>query len=431
LQKLLKKINKKKAMEQKKSKILTLSLSKHSNIISFIDGTCVRKDISRVCKLFRKASAVRCFSHTVGNLFVCQPNDVNYFKKETTDKLRKSLAKFESDPNLIEEMIAEALNLIFQKHAPSSKGESVKVKDELYLNQKADFDVKIFGKFLAKNAYIKKVYLGGSFIGHEEGEFEQLCTGLGENRGLSEFYFSDNCVQINEKLPQFLADAVAKNRTLKVLDLSQNALGQHAGSLEIFCEGLLRNKGLEWLNLGNMGIGQYLDELKFLAEMLEKHPKLKILNLGRNTELFLHEANARAFSEGLKNAKKLEQLTVNNCDLGKRDLDLEILKDGILGNKSITLLNLNANLIGGDFWGDAKSFVPILADIIRGTTSIKEIRFNENNIDDTPENFETLSKAINASKSIIHYACLHNNKLAYNAKFAELVNKINLENGSV
>ena len=334
------------------------------------------------------------------------------------------MQKYESNPDIIDEMIVEVLLLRFMKIVAYKPKQLYKLKDELYLNLQADYDAKILGKFLAKNTSINKIYLGGSSIGHNFEDFQHLCAGLAKNKGLTEFYLTDNCLPLKNEYAQCLANALAENRTLKVLDLSQNFIGDYAGSLEILCsQGLLKNKSLDWVNMGIMNLGKQPDELKFLAEVIEKQPTLRILNLGRNPQLFVQESNAKAFGEGVKNAKNLEQLTLNACELGKRNSDFKILKEAVLKNKSLKLLNLNANFIGGDFW-EPKPFVPLLAEIISETNTLKKIRFSENNIHDTPENKQVLTEAIKATKSIISVECLQN-KLWFNKQFQDFVGEFN------
>lgn len=411
-------------MEQKnKSKIQTLNIRQCSNIMSFIESIDSRLNIRKVSKQLRKAASIKGLAYALARENTCKLYDVGYFTKEIIEKMRKAFQKYESDPNLIEEMIVETINLRFEKTISPNKKEKETFKEEFYLNQKADYDIKIFGNFLARNDSIKKIYLNGSEIGYDRDDFVNLFNGLGKNRGVAEFYFGDNFVALNNDNAQVLADALAQNSTLKVMDLSQNNVGNFPKSLEILCKGILKNKNLEWINLGNMGIGKQADELQFLAEVIEKHPSLKILNLGRNYDLFVDEANAKAFAEGIKKAKKLEQLTLNNCSLGKRDYDFILIKEAILNNKTIKLLNLNANSIGGDFWGDGESRLTDLAEIIR-ESSIKKIRFSENSIEDNPENMKILMDAISGAKSILHIDCVENN-LWFNQKFQNFVSEFN------
>lgn len=409
---------------EKTSKFQKLSLHSRSNIVSFLDKDFLKIHLSKVNKILRATSAVKGFALSLQAKNKCQLQDTNYFTKEMTGKLKQAFQKYESDPEIIENMVAEALLLRFNKKVsfdPKNQSES---KEELYLNKEADYDAKVFSLFLAKNVSIKKIYLGGSYLGLNFEDFQLLCAGLGKNTYLSELHMPDSFIQLKNEYAECLADALARNRTLKVLDISQSNLGDYAGSLEILCtKGLLKNKGLDWLNLGNMGLGKQPDDLRFLGEVVEKHPTLRILNLGRNLDLFNHEANARAFCEGVKNAKKLQQLTLNSCDIGKRDVDMELVKEAAIGNKSLKLLNLNGNLIGGDFF-DPKPYLPLLAEIIKNSTTIKNLRFSETNIDDTPENFEILADAIKNAKSVIYIECLKN-KLWFNKEFQDFVCEFN------
>lgn len=134
---------------------------------------------------------------------------------------------------------------------------------------------------------------------------------------------------------EFLGNILSNNYpNFKILKLSGIFLGEN---IRFFLEGLENNSHIEELTLQKMNLKK--ENISFLLKSLKNNNYLTNLDISNNP---IGDA-VKYFREDNEYFNTLKVLKMNNCDIN--DTNVEYLFDSLKLNSSISVLELNSNLL--------------------------------------------------------------------------------------
>ncbi|OWF49630.1 uncharacterized protein LOC110451468 [Mizuhopecten yessoensis] len=188
---------------------------------------------------------------------------------------------------------------------------------------------------LTKLTHVQELDLSYNNMGPQA--FRSVCLAMCNNTTILSLNLSDN--KTDTDTSECIGQMLRMNQTLAYLDISNNNLG-----IDYFskCVGpaLKTNTSIQTLRAKSLG----MRDLRVLMEGLTENTSLTEIDFSMNS--FSHPAGV---TEGFANILKrddcgLRSMALGNCELN--EASIEILRDGLQNNTSMTELNLNGNAFG-------------------------------------------------------------------------------------
>lgn len=215
-----------------------------------------------------------------------------------------------------------------------------------------------------KRNKIKKLKLSYNLIGKDYEAMKTFKELLAYNKTIIELNLQSNFLGTSKWAMNLLEEGLASNQTVQILDLGNNSLLQSMECIKIFQRIFINNKSIIKLNL-----------------------QFSCQNISINNFTLHHQEFFKGIKEILISNTTLENINLANNKLGENIDSLVSLKEGILSNKFLKIIDLSIN--------DFKSVETLreIKEIIKQKNSCLEKLILKNNCNET--NFDFLTIIIN------------------------------------